>query len=227
MKWVLPWIFATGILLLRVTTRVQFHNDHRPELRRAGRRYVFSLLHAHLISATMGAEKGIGVMVSRSSDGEIVIPAITLCGCVPVRGSSRHMGSDKGGLTALEALVQHVVQGRPAILSVDGPRGPRGKVHKGIAHLGREADAVVIPGVAIPRRRWILRRSWDRMQIPKPFSVIDLHMGQPLTPLPGERLEAFRRRIEQAQGELERRLDPDEARWNAPLAIEPPAQAAA
>lgn len=211
MKWVLPWVFATGILLLRLTTRVQFHNDPRQQLRRDGRRYVFSLLHAHLISATMGTEKGVGVMVSRSADGEIVIPAITFCGCVPVRGSGRHRGSDKGGRTALAALVDHVVQGRPALLSVDGPRGPRGKVHKGIAHLGREAQAVVIPVAAIARRRWILHRSWDRIQIPKPFSVIELHMGQPLMSMPGERLEMFRRRIEVAQGEMERRLDPQEA----------------
>lgn len=226
MKWVLPWVFATGIVLLRLTTRVQFHNDARPELRSGGRRYVFSLLHAHLISATMGTEKGVGVMVSRSGDGEIVIPAITFCGCVPVRGSGRHRGSDKGGRTALEALVEHVVRGRPALLAVDGPRGPRGKVHKGIAHLGREAQAVVIPVVAIARRRWILHQSWDRIQVPKPFSVIDLHFGQPLQSLPGERLEAFRRRIEAAQRELERRLDPLEACRNAPPADVASAQAA-
>lgn len=211
--WIVSWLAALAIAILRLTCRVRLHDDPRPELRRAGRSYIYAVLHAHQVAAIVDCEKGTGAMVSRSDDGQLIVPALRLRGVVPVRGSGRRLGQEKGGRAALGALIAHVDGGAPAYLAVDGPRGPRGEVHKGIAVLARETGAVVITLAVVPSRRWTLR-SWDRLQIPRPFAQIDGYFGPPLEFHADENAEAFCTRIAEALYALESRHDPAEARYN-------------
>jgi lysophospholipid acyltransferase (LPLAT)-like uncharacterized protein len=97
-------------------------------------------------------------------------------------------------------------------LAVDGPRGPRNRVRKGIAVLSRKSDAAVLNVVLVPSRRWILQGTWDRLQIPKPFCRIDAYFAEPLWPLPQETVEQYRRRIEFSLNELEASHDPGQTR---------------
>lgn len=152
-------------------------------------------------------------MVSRSADGQIIVPALRVRGVVPVRGSGARRGVEKGGHAALRALIEHVAGGAPAYLAVDGPRGPRGDVHKGIAVLARETRAVVVTLVAVPTRRWTLG-SWDRLQIPKPFAQIDAYFGKPLVFAPEENAESFCTRVAEVLYRLESQHDPAEAHFN-------------
>ncbi len=76
--------------------------------------------------------------------------------------------------------------------------------------LAVEEDVPVLPAIAVPRRRWILRKAWDRMQFPKPFTRIDIHFGEPLFP-EGRSQEELRSAVERALNALEREHDPDEA----------------
>ena len=157
-------------------------------------------------------ETGTGAMVSRSDDGELLIPCLWLRGIVPIRGSNRHKSGDsKGGLGAIEALVEHVLGGAPGYLAVDGPRGPRNRVHKGIAVLSQRTGAAVINLVAVPSRRWIFTRAWDRFQIPKPFSIIHGYFSEPIFPQKDENVEQYRKRIEISLNDLEREHDPIES----------------
>jgi hypothetical protein len=160
-------------------------------------------------------------MVSRSIDGQIIVPALRWMGCVPIRGSGIRPGkSSKGGLEALQHLENHVRSGRPAYLAVDGPSGPRGRVHKGVATLAARTDTCVVVMMPIARRRWILHRAWDRLQIPKPWTQVDGYFGDPIRRIEGESTEAFRQRIERSLFELERAFDPQEAQYHI-LAKEP------
>lgn len=211
MNWLTSWAAAFVIAFLRRTCRIRVHDDPRPQLRAAGRPYVYSILHAHQVAITIGAEPGTGAMVSRSAHGQIIVPALKLRGCVPVRGSSRRGGKDKGGRTALKALIDHVKQGQPAVLAADGPQGPRNHIHKGIAMLSQETDAVVLNVISIPTRRWIVPKTWDRMQIPLPFCTLNAYFADPIEPSPEESIEAYRKRIETSMTELERQHDPGEA----------------
>lgn len=209
---VASWCVALVVLLLRWTCRIRVHNDPRPELRTARKRYIFSVLHAHQVSAIVNSERGTGAMVSRSLDGQIIVPSLWVRGVVPVRGSGgRGRGGGRGGREALDALIAHVKGGRPAYLAVDGPRGPRGHVHKGVAVMARQCDAAILLMVAIPTRRWILSRSWDRLQIPFPFSTIDGYFAAPIFPADGETAEQLRQRVENALNALEAECDPAEA----------------
>jgi lysophospholipid acyltransferase (LPLAT)-like uncharacterized protein len=205
-----PWFIALGMFLLRVLCRVRIHDDPRSKLRSDGIPYVYSVLHAHQIAAATCRESGTAAMVSQSKDGDFVAVGLRLAGIKTIRGSSRRGNEDKGGLSALNELVAHVRTGLPAYLAVDGPRGPRNQVHKGIAALSKQTGAVVLNVVAVPTRRWIFKRSWDRFQIPKPFCRIDIFV-ESIWPLAEESVEDYSRRIERSLCELEMSCDMAEA----------------
>jgi lysophospholipid acyltransferase (LPLAT)-like uncharacterized protein len=199
------------VLILRACCRIRLHNDPRPALRAKSQAYTYSVLHCHQIAAVIDSERGTGAMVSRSADGELLIPCLRVRGIVPIRGSNRRKTGDKGGLDAIDALVEHVAAGAPGYLAVDGPNGPRNRVHKGIAVLSQRTGAAVVNMVAVPSRRWIFTRAWDRFQIPKPFATIDGYFGEPIFPREDESVEQYRKRIETALTELEQKHDPAEA----------------
>ncbi len=143
----LSYVVAFLVMALRMTIRVRFHNDPRPELKRQGKNYLYSFLHAHQLALIIGREKGTGAMVSRSRDGELVVVVLKMMGLTPVRGSSRMESGkrgERGGLQALQTLHGHVNAGHPVAIAVDGPRGPRGRVHKGIALLSQQTGAPIL-----------------------------------------------------------------------------------
>jgi lysophospholipid acyltransferase (LPLAT)-like uncharacterized protein len=211
---VASYIIAILATALRWTCRVHFHDDPRESLRANGENYLFSFLHAHQLALIIGGEKGTGAMVSRSKDGELIVPLLKMSGCIPVRGSKKVNRKDRGGMAALHTLVNHVRTGSPAALAVDGPRGPRGRVHKGIAMLSQQTGAPVLNLVAISRTKWTVTRAWDRMQVPLPFSRIDGFFAPPIYPKEGEKLEAYRQRIEASLQALEAIHEPAEAQFN-------------
>ena len=151
-------------------------------------------------------------------------PAFRMCGLVPVRGSGRagRRGGMRGGVSALQALIRHVRAGNPATLAVDGPKGPRGHVQGGIAMLSQKTGAPVATVVLVPRRRWILSKTWDRMQLPQPFTRIDGYFGPAMLCEEGESVEAFSLRIQRQLNQLEREHDPQEAAMNESTDSESP-----
>jgi lysophospholipid acyltransferase (LPLAT)-like uncharacterized protein len=205
------YLFAACMLLLRWTCRRRFHNDQRAKLKARGFNYVYSVLHAHQIAAATLGHNGTAAMVSPSRDGELIAVGLKALKMIPIRGSSRR-NRDNGGLDALNEMIEHVRRGGPAYLAVDGPRGPRNRVHKGIAVLSQRSGAAVINVSVIPSRRWIIGRSWDRIQIPIPFCRIDCFFGIPILPVEGESVEDYRRRIEADLNAMEVVNDPSEAR---------------
>jgi lysophospholipid acyltransferase (LPLAT)-like uncharacterized protein len=209
------WAIAIAVMLLRACCRIRLHNDPRANLRANSQVYVYSVLHSHQIATVIQGETGTGAMVSRSADGELLIPCLWLRGIVPIRGSNRRKSGDKGGLGAIDALVEHMAGGAPGYLAVDGPRGPRNRAHKGIAVLSRRTGAAVINLVAVPSRRWIFTRAWDRFQIPKPFSTIHGYFAEPIFPRKDENVEEYRKRIEVSLNDLERQHDPIESQLAA------------
>jgi lysophospholipid acyltransferase (LPLAT)-like uncharacterized protein len=211
LRLIVAWLAAAAVLVIRWTCRVRFHDDPRPALRTQRRSYAYAFLHAHQVATVVVAEPGTGAMVSRSADGDLLIPSLRVRHVVPIRGSTHQGARDKGGAGALAALVAHVRGGAPAYLAVDGPRGPRNQVRRGIAQLAQEADAAVLVAVALPTRRWILSRSWDRFQIPQPFSRIDVFFDRPTLPSEAASTEDLRVLINARLNALEALHDPAEA----------------
>ena len=178
-------------------------------------------------------DERMAAMVSRSADGDLLVPSLRVRHVEAVRGSTRKAGRDKGGRTALATLGERLAAGTPALLAIDGPRGPRGHVRIGVADLARSTGAVVLPVVAVASRRWVLHRTWDRFQIPKPFSRLRVVFSAPLEPSLFASADELRMRVEEELRKLEATYDPAEIKAvngnpndaDSPRAAEPqPAQ---
>jgi lysophospholipid acyltransferase (LPLAT)-like uncharacterized protein len=76
-------------------------------------------------------------------------------------------------------LVRDMEQGRAAGFTLDGPRGPARVAQPGALWLARTTGNPVLPFHLEASRSWALR-SWDRTQIPKPFSEVALVVGEPI-----------------------------------------------
>lgn len=218
-------VLALGLRVWRRTCRYRVVNDPRPALRAAGVPYVYALLHAHQVAAVFVNDErrgAIAAMVSRSADGDLLVPSLRARGVIAVRGSSRRDGVDKGGRRALAELRAHLAAHVAPLLAVDGPRGPRNVVKLGIAALACQVPgAVVLPAVVLPTRRVVLRGTWDRFQLPLPFGRISLVFAEPIRRLAGESVESVRQRVEGALNALEAEWDPAEASAAAPARARP------
>jgi lysophospholipid acyltransferase (LPLAT)-like uncharacterized protein len=206
---VIGWILAGSLMVLRWLTRGAFVDDPRPRLRTQHKPYVMAALHAHQIAAVChNDERNLVAMVSRSTDGDLLVPSLRLRGITPVRGSSSKSGKDKGGLRALIEMGKLIQLGRGAIITVDGPRGPRGTCQPGVAILAHRIDALILPVVSVSSRYWVLRKTWDKLQIPKPFARIRIIYGPPIDPSDWPDKDALCREVERALARLEAEHDP-------------------
>ena len=208
------WVVSLLVVAISLTFRRRIlTDDPRPSLRDAGESFLLAIIHAHQLAAVFcNDEPHMRAMVSRSTDGDLLAPLLHLRRVTPVRGSTQRRGVDKGGRTALDGLAEGVLQGIPAVIAVDGPRGPRNTIHRGIALLAIETGAPIACAAVVPTRRWFFSRAWDRFQIPKPFCRLDISFA-PLIHPGEDDVETLRGRVAAAINELENRADPLEARF--------------
>ncbi len=112
------------------------------------------------------------IMISRSSDGEIVAGVAKRSGWNTIRGSS-----SKGGKEALKKMIANFKEAKLAVHIVDGPKGPSGIVKAGIIRLAHVTHAVIVPFYVSAEKAWYFN-SWDKFLLPKPFSKVRLGFGK-------------------------------------------------
>jgi len=137
-------------------------------------------------------------VVSASRDGQYITDLISFFGLRSLRGSS----SRRGAQAQLEA-VHAIRDGFHVSFTPDGPRGPRYHMQPGPVHLASKTGASIIP-IAINASRYWEITSWDRFQIPKPFSRLTLVLGDAIPVPPSLTKEEFERVRLQVENELKR-----------------------
>jgi len=115
--------------------------------------------------------KPISIMISQSSDGELISRIVTVLGWYPVRGSS-----SKGGRQALREIQQRSREGYKVGHIVDGPRGPHGVVKPGLLLIAQASEMPIVPVIISSEKKWVFN-SWDRFMVPKPFSRVIIRFG--------------------------------------------------
>jgi len=176
---------------------------HFDEIVRAGRQPVMAFWHGRILPATYYfRRRGIVVITSENFDGEWIAGIIERFGYGTARGST-----SRGARKALLQLTRDMAAGRPAGFTIDGPRGPARIAQAGAVWLAKATGNPVLPFHLEANRSWTVN-SWDRTQIPKPFSTIAIAMGEPFT-VPAD---ADDETIERAQRTLEERLTGLESR---------------
>jgi lysophospholipid acyltransferase (LPLAT)-like uncharacterized protein len=209
----LGWLIGLMTIFWRFSCRIKHHNDTRQPYLKSREPFIIALLHAHMITGILGRSPHTVIMTSRSADGDLIAPAIRCAGMRPVRGSSKKAGQDKGGGAALDEMKRLMkAHAYNPVLTVDGPRGPRNFVHRGVAALALEHGCPVIPVTPLASRYLLLEKSWDQTHIPLPFSTIGMHWGTPIIAQENEDLDSFRTRVGQALRADELQYGPNTAK---------------
>lgn len=162
-------------------------------------RLVLSMVAYHNYVKKHKPSRGIAAMVSASKDGGFLSAILECFKVQPVRGSSSRRGPQ-----ALLELTTWAERGYDLALTPDGPRGPRYQVQDGVMSLAQVTGLPIIPFSY--HLDWKLQvKSWDRFQIPLPFSRCDMVMGRAVQvprEVSDEERENLRRQLEQELREI-------------------------
>jgi lysophospholipid acyltransferase (LPLAT)-like uncharacterized protein len=153
-----------------------------------GRLPIYTAWHDRILGSTyFFRDRRIIVLSSQSLDSEYTARCIQRFGFGIVKGSST-----RGAVGGLVGMIRMMKKGFPAAFTVDGPRGPRYQVKMGPVALAQKTGNPMLPFLIEYKRFWRLG-SWDRLQVPKPFSPAAVIFSEPIyvgsTPADGE-LEA-------------------------------------
>jgi len=182
--------------------------EHLDAIAARGQQPVMAFWHGRILPATYYfRRRGIVVITSENFDGEWIAGIIERFGFGTARGST-----SRGARKALLQLTRDMRSGKPAGFTVDGPRGPARVSQPGAVWLSKATGNPVLPFHLEASAHWTLD-SWDKTQIPKPFSTVAIAMGEPFQVSPDQNDEG----IEQACRLLDERLHALEARARAML----------
>ncbi len=176
------WCVCTVVRAVAATLRFRWH-DHSGHFDQPSGPAIYAIWHNRLVLSTTAYYRyaqrsnptaGLAAMVSASRDGGFLTAILEGFKIQPVRGSSSRRGPQ-----ALLELTTWAERGYDLALTPDGPRGPRYVVQEGVMSLAQLTGLPIIPFSY--HLKWKLTaRSWDRFQIPLPFSRCEMRVGKPV-----------------------------------------------
>ena len=148
--------------------------EHVESIRARGLHPIHSFWHGRILPATLYFQRrGIVVITSENYDGERIARIIEKFGYGTARGST-----SRGGPRALLQLVREV-KAKGVAFTLDGPRGPAEVAQPGAVWLSKATGNPLLPFHAEAASSWTMK-SWDRTQIPKPFTTIAMAIREPI-----------------------------------------------
>lgn len=169
----------TGILLhfiykvLNITVRKKYYECDNFEINSQNvvvfwHRKIFSVCNSTRIIKKKAS------MVSASKDGEILSELLKKEGNEIIRGSS-----NKDNIKALKEAIKYVKEGYTLGIAVDGPRGPIYEPKPGAIFIAQKTGLPIVPIGTYCNRAWVFEKMWDKLEIPKPFSICIHYTGEP------------------------------------------------
>ncbi len=191
--------FYALISLVGRTVRFRVEGwEHLEAASLGGGQPIYAFWHDRVFLATYYfRRRRIVVMTSRSFDGEYIARFIQRFGYGAARGSS-----SRGAVGALVEMTRLVRAGAPGGFTVDGPRGPRHVAKMGPLVLAKRTGRPVLPFTVNAERFW-QAPSWDKLQIPKPFTRATVRLAPPIE-VPADADDAL---LEAKLAELQRALE--------------------
>jgi lysophospholipid acyltransferase (LPLAT)-like uncharacterized protein len=178
----LACVVANGMRLLGATLRCRVNGGRAP-VSLPDEPVIFALWHNRL-GLCMKVYKNfvrpdcdhehLAALISASKDGALLAAVLRSFGVEAVRGSSSRRGAQ-----ALLELTSWAGRGYDLAVTPDGPKGPRHIVQDGVMALAQVTGLPIIPYSC--RLGWKIQlKSWDRFQIPLPFSHCEMTFGDPI-----------------------------------------------
>jgi lysophospholipid acyltransferase (LPLAT)-like uncharacterized protein len=178
--------------------------EHWESASRESGQAIYAFWHNRVFLATYYfRRRGIVVMTSKSFDGEYIARFIQRFGYGTARGSST-----RGGVGAIVEMARLMRAGYPAGFSIDGPKGPRYVAKMGAVLLAKKTGRPILPFTITASSFWHARKSWDQLQVPRPFAKALVEIAAPIYVAPdaGENeLLAKRDELQQALDEITQR----------------------
>ena len=176
--WFLGGLAAWVVRLIGWSLRWEVHGwEHWDAAQATGRRLVYTFWHSEIFAATwFWRQRGIVVMSGYNFDARLTARVIGKHGYEIARGSA-----SRGAARALVGMMRAIQRGHDTAFTIDGPRGPRYVAKPGAVMLSKATGAPVLCFHIRPARAWVFRRSWDRTEIPRPFSRVATFIAPPIT----------------------------------------------
>jgi lysophospholipid acyltransferase (LPLAT)-like uncharacterized protein len=196
-QWLGSGIGAAYVLLVRWTSRI----DRPPPP--PGGPFIIALWHGRLamLHQLRFGDRALVALISGHRDGQLISKCAWYYGIRTVTGSTT-----RGGSGAIRQMIRLARQGHSLFITPDGPRGPRMRVNKGIVDIARLSGLPILPAAIGSSRRKELD-TWDRFQVPKPFSRIGIRWGEPIHVARDSDAETIGARLEATLTSLQRAAD--------------------
>lgn len=170
------WTFT--LLINFICKTVKFETvgaEHLKSVEKSGKIPIYTVWHNRIFLGTYYLRnRKIVVITSQSFDGEYIAAFLTRFGFGTVRGSST-----RGGVGALVEMIRLMKQGLATAFTIDGPKGPRYVAKSGACLLAKKTGNPILPFSVEAGKFWTIN-SWDKLQIPKPFSRARFYYGEPV-----------------------------------------------
>ena len=121
----------------------------------------------------MYRKREVVVLTSASKDGAVLAAAVKVFRVGAVHGSSSRRGA-----AALVALRRAAKAGQDLVITPDGPRGPKYHLQPGVVKVAQTTGLPLVVMRIEYLSHWTLK-TWDRFQIPKPFSKVRITLESP------------------------------------------------
>lgn len=193
------FIFSVVINLICKTIRFETEGwENFEQIERDGKVPILTYWHNRLFSfAYFWRKRNIVMMVSQSFDGNILSRLLQRQGFGVARGSST-----RGGREALDEMISVMEKRIPTAITIDGPKGPMYVAKLGATLLAKKSGNPILPFSIECKKFWQIK-SWDKLQIPKPFFRAKLFIAKPIY----VSSEAKDKEFENKQLELQNSLD--------------------
>jgi lysophospholipid acyltransferase (LPLAT)-like uncharacterized protein len=166
---------------------------------REGKLPIYTFWHNRVFLAIyFWRNRRVVVMTSQSFDGEYIARFIQRFGTGAARGSST-----RGATGAIVEMIRLMRAGCPAGFTIDGPKGPRYIAKMGAVLLAKKTGHPVLPFTIAARKFWEAKKSWDRTQVPKPFTRARVLIAPPIY-VPADADDAM---LQEKRDELQQALD--------------------
>lgn len=164
------------IRIIGATMRFQTTGwEHFGRIIKDGKLPIYSFWHDRIVSSTyFFRNRGIIVLSSHSFDSEYTARCIQRFGFGIVKGSST-----RGAVSGLVGMIRMMKRGFSMAFTIDGPKGPRYEAKTGPMLLAKKTSNPLMPFVVECKKYWTIK-SWDRLQIPKPFTRANVIIGEPI-----------------------------------------------
>lgn len=161
------------IMLIKLTLKIEIIGKENMS---EDKPYVLALWHNKVVATVLalGFIKKRAGLASPSADGELISVPLEKLGYKMIRGSS-----GKDSVKGLVQLIKAVKEGYTIGTPLDGPKGPRFEAKQGMMYVAQKSGRPMVFMGAAYSKKWVLSKTWDKCQIPKPFSKVICVISEP------------------------------------------------